>query len=183
MRSGGSWSGKVKRSARPSCQASQAARVATASAGAMHAGSTARITASLSLSQPCRTELVQLLTGWRCTCPVAGWNRVRILQDLACATPDILVRPDGRVTLRPPTAARLRYSLERTSLVRAPDRQAERGPERVGPFDQPLFAAASGSVTVTRPPCLRLRTTTPASHQLRPFCQLKPAACSVRPIV
>ena len=104
-------------------------------------------------------------------------------QDLACATPDILVRPDCRVTLRPPTAARLRYSLERTSLVLAPDRQAERGTERVGPFDQPLFAAASGSVTVTRPPCLRLRTTTPASHQLRPFCQLKPAACSVRPIV
>src|SRR5215218_9741322 len=125
MRSGGSWSGKVKRSARPSCQASQAARVATASAGAAHAGSTARITASLSLSQPCRTELVQLLTGWRCTCPVAGWNRVRILHvppRLACATPDILVRPDCRVTLGPPTAARLRDSLERTSLVLAPDR-------------------------------------------------------------
>src|SRR3569623_1777024 len=104
-------------------------------------------------------------------------------QDLAWATPDILVRPDGRVTLRPPTAARLRYSLERTSLVLAPDRQAERGTERIGPFDQPLFAAASGSMTVTRPPCLRLRTTTPASHQLRPFCQLKPAACCVRPFV
>ncbi len=104
-------------------------------------------------------------------------------QDLARAAPDILVRPDCGVTLPPPTAARLRYSPEGAGLVLAPHRQAERGTERVGPLDQPLFAAASGSVTVTRPSCLRLRTTTPASHQLRPFCQLKPAACSVRPIV
>src|SRR4029078_661266 len=91
-------------------------------------------------------------------------------QDLACATPDILVRPDCRVTLRAPTAARLRYSPARTSLLPPPDRQAERGTEGVGPFDQPLFAAASGSMTVTRPPCLRFRTTTPASHPPRRFC-------------
>ena len=81
-------------------------------------------------------------------------------QDLARATPDILVRPDCRVTLRPPTAARLRYSLERTSLVLAPDRQAERGTQRVGPFDQPLFTAASGSTRVTVPR-FRRRVTTP----------------------
>src|SRR3712207_2807429 len=104
-------------------------------------------------------------------------------QDLAGAAPDILVRPDGRAALRPPAAAQLRHRLERTSLVLAPDRQAEKGAERVGPLDQPLLAAASGSTTVTRPACLRLRTTTPVSHQLRPFCQLYPAACSARPIV
>src|SRR3954449_12132870 len=50
-------------------------------------------------------------------------------QDLARATPDILVRPDCRVTLRPPTAARLRYSLERARLVLAPDRQTPRPPD------------------------------------------------------
>jgi len=104
-------------------------------------------------------------------------------QDLAGAAPDILVRLGCGVALRPPAAARLRHRLERASLVLAPDRQAERGAERVGPLDQPLFAAASGSVTVTRPACLRLRTTTPVSHQLRLFCQLYPAACRARPIV
>lgn len=40
--------------------------------GAADAGIVARITSSRSLSQPCRIGLVQLLTGWRCTCPVAG---------------------------------------------------------------------------------------------------------------
>ena len=104
-------------------------------------------------------------------------------QDLAGAAPDILVRPGRGVALRLPTAARLRHGLERTSLVLAPDRQAKRGAERVGPLDQPLFAAASGSVTVTGPACLRLRMTTPVSHQLRPCCQLYPAACRARPIV
>src|SRR3954471_15205212 len=104
-------------------------------------------------------------------------------QDLAGATPDILVRLHGRMALWPPTAAQLRHRLERTSLVLAPDCQAERGAERVGPLDQPLFAAAFGSVTVTGPVCLRLRTTTPVSHQLRPFCQLYPAACRARPTV
>src|SRR5215211_1145714 len=100
-------------------------------------------------------------------------------QGLAGAAPDILVRPDGRVTLRPPAAAGLRHGLEGTGLVRAPNRQAEGRAERVGPLDQPLFAVASGSMTVTRPACLRLRTTTPVSHRLRPFRQPKPAACGV----
>ena len=104
-------------------------------------------------------------------------------QDLARATPDVLVRPRGGVALRPPTAARMRHRLERAGLVCAPDRQAKSGAERVGPLDQPLLAAASGSETVTTPSRLRLRTATPVSHQVRLFCQLKPAACSVRPIV
>src|SRR5918998_2158647 len=214
MRRGGSSAGKVKRSARPSCQVSHAAlRVNAASGGAAGAGSGARIASSRSLSQPCRIGLVQLPTGWRCTCPsrrgmkqgqnLAGATPdiLRTLQvpprtysepcrchpghtqNLAGATPDTLVRPGRWVALRLPAAARLRHGLERTGLVLTPDRQAERGAERVGPLDQPLFAAASGSATVTRPSCLRRRTTTPVSHQLRPFCQLYPAACSARPIV
>jgi hypothetical protein len=91
--------------------------------------------------------------------------------------------PGGGMALRAPTAARVRHRLEGPGLVLAPDRQAEGGAERVGPLDQPLLAAASGSVTATRPSCLRLRTTTPVSHQVRLLCQPKPAACSVRPIV
>ena len=104
-------------------------------------------------------------------------------QELAGAAPDILVRLGRGVALWLPTAAGLRYGLKRTSLVLAPNRQAKRGAERVGPLDQPLFVAASGSVMVTRPVCLRWRTTTPVSHQLRPVCQLYPAACRARPIV
>src|SRR3954465_14648109 len=80
MRSNGDSVGKVKPSARPSCQASQARRVTAASGGAAGGGLVARVNPSRSLSQPCRTGLVQLPTGWRYTWPVAGWNRVRILQ-------------------------------------------------------------------------------------------------------
>ena len=76
-------------------------------------------------------------------------------QDLAGATSDIFVWLGRGVALRLPAAARLRYGLERTSLVLAPDIEAERGAKRVRPLDQPLFAAASGSTTVTRPSCLR----------------------------
>jgi hypothetical protein len=46
-------------------------------------------------------------------------------QDLAGAAPDILVRLGRGLALRLPTAARLRHRLERTSLVLAPDHQAE----------------------------------------------------------
>src|ERR1700750_1826962 len=104
-------------------------------------------------------------------------------QDLACAAADILVWLGGGLAVWPPTAARMRHSLERAGLIRAPNRQAKASALPVGPLDQPLFAAASGSVTQTRPPCLRLRTTTPVSHQVRLFCQSKPPACKVRPIV
>src|SRR5919107_3481633 len=104
-------------------------------------------------------------------------------EDLAGAAPDILVRQGRGVASRPPAAARVWHGLERTGLVLAPDRQAEGGTERVGPLDQPLLAAASGSATATMPSCLRLRRTAPVSHQLRPFCQLYPAACRARPIV
>src|SRR6201989_1242071 len=104
-------------------------------------------------------------------------------QDLGRAAADIFVRLRGGLTVGSPTAARVRHGLERTGLIRAPNRQAKASALPVGPLDQPLFAAASGSVTRTRPPCLRLRTTTPVSHQVRLFCPPKPAACRVRPIV
>ena len=53
-------------------------------------------------------------------------------QDLAGATSDILVWLGRGVALRLPAAARLRYGLEQTSLVLAPDIEAEvaRPPER-----------------------------------------------------
>src|SRR5215204_5481039 len=122
MRSGGSWSGKVKRSAKPSCQASQAARVTTASAGGDPGG--ARRQRHQDHRQPVLEPTMQDRVGAaadRLEVDLSG-RGMEQGQDLARATPDILVRPDCRVTLRPPTAARLRYSLERTSLVLAPDR-------------------------------------------------------------
>src|ERR1700760_1463541 len=104
-------------------------------------------------------------------------------QDLGRAAADVFVRLRGGLAGWSPTAARMRPSLERTGLVRAPHRQAKASALRASPLDQPLFTAASGSVTLTWPPCLRLRTTTPVSHQVRLFCQPKPAACRMRPIV
>jgi hypothetical protein len=104
-------------------------------------------------------------------------------QDLGRAAADIFVRLRDGLAVWSPTAAGVRHSLERTGLVLAPHRQAKASTLRVSPLDQPLFAAASGSVTLTKPSCLRLRTTTPVSHQVRLFCQPKPAACRIRPIV
>src|SRR3954449_795342 len=202
MRRGGSSAGKVKRSARPSCQASHAARGAAASGGAAGGGSASRAPPGgggprriggrggsrqrrQDHPEPLLEPAMQDRVG-------AAADRLEVHlsrrgmeqgQDLAGATPDILVRPGRRVALRSPAAARLRHGLERTGLVLAPDLQAEGGAERVGSLDQPLFAAASGSATVTGPSCLRRRTTTPVWHQLRPLCQLYPAACNARPIV
>src|SRR5215216_4121243 len=103
-------------------------------------------------------------------------------QDLGCAAADVFVRLLGRVFARMPCGAAMRNSLKRPGLVLAPDRQPKLGAERIGLLDQPLFTAASGSTRVTVP-CLRRRVTTPVWHQVRLFCQLKPASCSVRQIV
>lgn len=103
-------------------------------------------------------------------------------QDLARATPDVFMRSRNGPAFRRPALSRMRHRLERTRLVLAPDLQAQGGAESVGLFDQPLFTAASGSVTIAVP-CLRLRATTPVSHQVRFFCQLRPDAWRVRPIV
>ena len=103
-------------------------------------------------------------------------------QDLGCAAPDVFVRLLGRVVARLPGWAGMRPGLKRPGLVRAPDREPKLRAQRVGPLDQPLFTAASGSLTRTTPR-LRWRIATPVSHQVRLFCQLRPASCSVRQIV
>src|SRR3954469_17403779 len=103
-------------------------------------------------------------------------------QDLGCAAPDVFVRLLGRVFARLPGWARMRHGLKGAGLVRAPDRQTKLGAERVGLLDQLFLAIASGSRTRTTP-CLRFRITTPVSHQVRLFCQLRPPACKVRQIV
>src|SRR5829696_2156907 len=103
-------------------------------------------------------------------------------QDLGCAAADVFVRLGGRVLARLPGYPGMRHGLKGASLVLTPDRQPKLGAQRVGLLDQPLFTAASGSTRVTVP-CLRWRLTTPVSHQVRLFCQLSPASCSVRQIV
>src|SRR4051794_7649047 len=103
-------------------------------------------------------------------------------QDLARATADVFVRLLGRVFVRLPRRAGMRHGLKGASFVLAPDRQPKLRAQRVGLLDQPLFTAASGSTIVTVP-CLRRRVTTPVWHQVRLFCQLRPASCSVRQIV
>src|SRR4051794_16685043 len=104
-------------------------------------------------------------------------------QDLARATADVFVRLLGRVFVRLPRRAGMRHGLKGTGLVLTPDREPKLRAQRVGLLDQPLFTAASGSLTRTTPACLRLRIATPVSHQVRLFCQLSPASCRVRQIV
>src|SRR3954454_16452434 len=100
-------------------------------------------------------------------------------QDLACAAPDVVVRLEGGLAARLPGCAVMRHALKRPGLVRAPDREPKLRAQRVGPLDQLFLARASGSLTRTTP-CLRRRIATPVSHQVRLFCQLNPASCSVR---
>src|SRR3954447_12887911 len=103
-------------------------------------------------------------------------------QDLGRAAPDGFVRLLGRVVARLPGWAGMRHGLKRPGLVLTPDREPKLGAQRVGLLDQLFWARASGSLTRTTP-CLRLRITTPVSHQVRLFCQLRPPACKVRQIV
>src|SRR3954471_21216377 len=103
-------------------------------------------------------------------------------QDLGCAAADVFVRLGGRLFARLPGYAGMRHGLKRPPLVLAPDLKPPLGAQRAGSLDQPLFTAASGSLTRTTP-CLRLRMAMPVSHQVRLFCQVRPASCSVRQIV
>ena len=103
-------------------------------------------------------------------------------QDLGGAAADGFVRLLGRVFARLPGWARMRHRLKRPGLVLTPDRQPKLGAQRVGLLDQLFLAKASGSLTRTTP-CLRWRIATPVSHQVRLFCQLRPASCRVRQIV
>src|SRR5215210_2416591 len=104
-------------------------------------------------------------------------------QDLGCAAADVFVRLRRRSPSRVPRYAGMRHGLKGAGLVLTPDRQPKLCAERVGLLDQLFFAAVSGSLTRTAPTCLRLRITTPVSHQVRLFCQLRPASCRVRQIV
>src|SRR5215204_5286322 len=103
-------------------------------------------------------------------------------QDLGCATPDVFVRLLGRSPSRLPRHTRMRHGLKGASLVLAPDREPKQCAQRVSLLNQLFLAIASGSLTRTTP-CLRCRITTPVSHQVRLFCQLRPASCRVRQIV
>src|SRR5215203_3539642 len=103
-------------------------------------------------------------------------------QDLGRATADVFVRLLGRVSARLPRHTRMWHGLKRPRLVLAPDREPKLCAKRVGLLNQLFLAAASGSLTRTTP-CLRRRVATPVSHQVRLFCQLRPASCSVRQIV
>src|SRR4051812_7443516 len=103
-------------------------------------------------------------------------------QDLGRAAADILVRLGGRVALRLPRRTRMWNGLERTGLVLTPDGEPLLGSLRVGLLDQLFLADASGSLTRTKP-SLRCRSAAPVSHQVRLFCQLRPASCRVRAMV
>src|SRR5215207_154934 len=103
-------------------------------------------------------------------------------QDLGRAAADALVRLGGRVFARLPGYSGMRHGLKRPGLVLTPDREPKLRPQRVGLLNQLFLAIVSGSLTLTTP-CLRRRLTTPVSHQVRLFCQLRPASCSVRQIV
>src|SRR3954452_10427164 len=103
-------------------------------------------------------------------------------QDLGCAAPDVFVRLGCRLAARPPRHTGMRHRLERAGLVLTPDREPKLRPQHVGLLNQLFLAIVSGSLTRTTP-CLRLRITTPGSHQVRLFCQLRPPACKVRQIV
>src|SRR4051794_4641167 len=104
-------------------------------------------------------------------------------QDLGCAAADVLVRLLCRVFARLPRHPGMRHGLEGAGLVLAPDRKPKLRAKGLGLLDQLFLAAASGSLTRTTPACLRCRITRPVSHQVRLFCQLRPASCRVRQIV
>src|SRR5918998_209432 len=103
-------------------------------------------------------------------------------QDLGRAAADVLMRLGGGLAARLPGGTGMRHRLERAGLVLAPDRQPLLGTKRVGLLDQLFLAGASGSLTRTRPD-LRRRSAAPVPHQVRLFCQLRPASCRVRAMV
>src|SRR5215210_743772 len=103
-------------------------------------------------------------------------------QDLGRASADVFMRLPGRGAARLPGRTRMRHGLERTGLILTPDREPLLGSLRVSLLDQLFLAGASGSLTRTTPD-LRLRRAAPVSHQVRLFCQLRPASCRVRAMV
>ena len=81
-----------------------------------------------------------------------------------------------------PTRAQIGFGLVRSSFIFVPDRQPQFFTNLMGFLNQVFLGVVSGSVTITLPR-LRLRTTCPVSHQLRVFCQLKPASNKIVRIV
>ena len=95
---------------------------------------------------------------------------------------NVFMRIPSRLTGGLPVHAWLGDRLVRAGFVHAPHGQTHAFPLGVGLLDQPFFALASGSWTLTSPR-LRLRTTSPVWHQVRSRCQLIPASCSTAQIV
>src|SRR6266536_443869 len=91
-----------------------------------------------------------------------------------------------RVTSRPtdglPVRTWLRDRLVRAGFVHAPHGLAHAFPVGVGLLDQPFFALASGSWTLTSPR-FRLRMAEPVWHHVRSFYQVMPASCSTAQMV
>src|SRR3954463_6430049 len=92
--------------------------------------------------------------------PHLARSRMKQGQDLGCAAADVFVRLLGRVFARLPRHPGMGHGLEGAGLVLTPDREPKLRAQRVGLLDQPLFTAASGSLTRTTP-CLRLRIAMP----------------------
>src|SRR6266568_1323768 len=103
-------------------------------------------------------------------------------QHLGRAMANVLMRVASRPTDRLPVNAWLGDCLVRAGFVHAPYGQTHAFPFGVGLLDQPFFALASGSWTLTSQR-LRLRMATPVWHQVRSRCQVIPASCSTAQMV
>src|SRR5260370_39460 len=109
-----------------------------------------------------------------------GWVEER--QHLGDAMTNVFMWVTSRPTDGLPVHAWLGYRLVGASFVHAPHRQTHAFPLGVSLLDQPFFALASGSWTLTSPR-LRLRIASPVSHQVRSRCQVMPASCSTAQMV
>ncbi len=103
----------------------------------------ARISDNSRFSQGWSTALEQVVTPSIRTRPSVGGVERR--QHLGRPVADILVWLAGGIALRPPGLPGMRHGLERTRLVAAPDRQAQRLAQTVGVLNRGFFGSASGS--------------------------------------
>jgi Recombinase len=177
-RSGGSWSGIVGLTVRPACQRSHAVRFP--SSGNAFAGESASRMASNSASKPGVQDHVRA-TGDAFDAHLAGgWMEQR--QHLGRAMANVLMRVASRPTDGLPVHAWLGDRLVQAGFVHTPHRQSHPFSLGVGLLDQPFFALASGSWTLTSPR-LRLRMTSPVWHQVRSCCHVIPPSCSTAQMV
>ena len=109
--------------------------------------------------------------------PHLACGRVEQGKQLGCSPAYIFVRPSFRLSGRLPARPGVWHRLVWPRLILGPHRQPFSLAFGVGVLDQLFWASASGSTTVTTSPP-RFRSTTPLSHQLRSFCQSKPASVS-----